>query len=269
MAGQPFARWRYVQQQQQQVIGQSSSSPAGPPSPESNRNKSINNGNCNKLSSEGLEPTHFISTMTASLSSRVTGPARKRHKSSNAENADAISANEPREEMARESSTTSVDPLDLSTCNSQNSSVCHSTGSGMGGSSGSSNSNNSNNSNTSSAISCVPCSSTTTVTWSENNNRLDDPSAISQQHPRGFIRNDCDRMSGAQVPVGPSPASDVGRNANNATLREQGTLPATVTSAMATAGSSEEAHRCDMCGKTFAVPARLTRHYRTHTGTLQ
>lgn len=28
----------------------------------------------------------------------------------------------------------------------------------------------------------------------------------------------------------------------------------------------EEAHRCDMCGKTFAVPARLTRHYRTHTG---
>ena len=30
--------------------------------------------------------------------------------------------------------------------------------------------------------------------------------------------------------------------------------------------TSEEAHRCDMCGKTFAVPARLTRHYRTHTG---
>ena len=28
----------------------------------------------------------------------------------------------------------------------------------------------------------------------------------------------------------------------------------------------EEAHRCDICGKTFAVPARLTRHYRTHTG---
>lgn len=30
--------------------------------------------------------------------------------------------------------------------------------------------------------------------------------------------------------------------------------------------NAEEAHRCDMCGKTFAVPARLTRHYRTHTG---
>merc|ERR1711892_790694 len=24
--------------------------------------------------------------------------------------------------------------------------------------------------------------------------------------------------------------------------------------------------RCDVCGKCFSVPARLTRHYRTHTG---
>lgn len=32
--------------------------------------------------------------------------------------------------------------------------------------------------------------------------------------------------------------------------------------------NNEEAHKCDMCGKTFAVPARLTRHYRTHTGTI-
>lgn len=31
-------------------------------------------------------------------------------------------------------------------------------------------------------------------------------------------------------------------------------------------GGADEAHKCDMCGKTFAVPARLTRHYRTHTG---
>ena len=30
--------------------------------------------------------------------------------------------------------------------------------------------------------------------------------------------------------------------------------------------ATEEPHRCDICGKTFAVPARLTRHYRTHTG---
>ncbi|XP_047987181.1 zinc finger protein 62-like [Leguminivora glycinivorella] len=27
-----------------------------------------------------------------------------------------------------------------------------------------------------------------------------------------------------------------------------------------------DAHRCDVCQKTFAVPARLQRHYRTHTG---
>ncbi|XP_012057028.1 PREDICTED: Krueppel homolog 1-like [Atta cephalotes] len=29
---------------------------------------------------------------------------------------------------------------------------------------------------------------------------------------------------------------------------------------------SEDPYRCNICGKTFAVPARLTRHYRTHTG---
>jgi hypothetical protein len=40
--------------------------------------------------------------------------------------------------------------------------------------------------------------------------------------------------------------------------------PSQTSSSLATGG--EEAHRCDMCGKTFAVPARLTRHYRTHTG---
>lgn len=28
----------------------------------------------------------------------------------------------------------------------------------------------------------------------------------------------------------------------------------------------EDPYRCNVCSKTFAVPARLTRHYRTHTG---
>ncbi|OXA63212.1 Zinc finger and BTB domain-containing protein 47 [Folsomia candida] len=28
----------------------------------------------------------------------------------------------------------------------------------------------------------------------------------------------------------------------------------------------EDPYQCDICGKTFAVPARLTRQYRTHTG---
>lgn len=37
-------------------------------------------------------------------------------------------------------------------------------------------------------------------------------------------------------------------------------------SAAGVSGGADEAHKCDMCGKTFAVPARLTRHYRTHTG---
>lgn len=29
---------------------------------------------------------------------------------------------------------------------------------------------------------------------------------------------------------------------------------------------SDDPYRCNICAKTFAVPARLTRHYRTHTG---
>lgn len=28
----------------------------------------------------------------------------------------------------------------------------------------------------------------------------------------------------------------------------------------------EDPYQCNICAKTFAVPARLTRHYRTHTG---
>lgn len=31
-------------------------------------------------------------------------------------------------------------------------------------------------------------------------------------------------------------------------------------------GGTEDPYQCNICSKTFAVPARLTRHYRTHTG---
>lgn len=33
-----------------------------------------------------------------------------------------------------------------------------------------------------------------------------------------------------------------------------------------TAASSSDPYQCDVCNKKFAVPARLVRHYRTHTG---
>jgi len=34
----------------------------------------------------------------------------------------------------------------------------------------------------------------------------------------------------------------------------------------AVAAPGEDPYPCTICGKTFAVPARLTRHFRTHTG---
>ena len=108
-----------------------------------------------------------------------------------------------------------VDPLDLSTCNSQPS------GSNL------------------IANSAARCKS------------QDGPAAPSHHHhqefpPGFFITSDCDKVE--------QPISNFDGNHP----AEQG--PA------AAGASADEAHRCDICGKTFAVPARLTRHYRTHTG---
>ena len=127
-----------------------------------------------------------------------------------------------------------VDPLDLSTCNSQQSSSR--SGGGGGGLGGHS-----------------PASANSVK-----------HSALAAQGPRAvmFNSNDCDNVDQRGRMLGAIPAAAPTGNS---------TLPVTTAGAggaAATGGSSaEEAHRCDMCGKTFAVPARLTRHYRTHTGT--
>lgn len=47
-------------------------------------------------------------------------------------------------------------------------------------------------------------------------------------------------------------------NTNAATANGNGVAPA--------AATSSDPYQCDVCKKTFAVPARLVRHYRTHTG---
>ncbi|XP_059472314.1 Krueppel homolog 1-like isoform X2 [Neocloeon triangulifer] len=40
----------------------------------------------------------------------------------------------------------------------------------------------------------------------------------------------------------------------------------TTSTAPTSAAAGEDPYPCTICGKTFAVPARLTRHFRTHTG---
>lgn len=45
-----------------------------------------------------------------------------------------------------------------------------------------------------------------------------------------------------------------------------GGVTATPVTAPTGASASSDPYQCDVCKKTFAVPARLVRHYRTHTG---
>lgn len=53
---------------------------------------------------------------------------------------------------------------------------------------------------------------------------------------------------------------------SNAAVR-QSTTNATVAASMPNGNAaSTDPYQCDVCKKTFAVPARLVRHYRTHTG---
>jgi uncharacterized Zn-finger protein len=58
-------------------------------------------------------------------------------------------------------------------------------------------------------------------------------------------------------PATPEPTS-------SAAVSSSGTAPVLVAAAAASAG--DDPYPCTICGKTFAVPARLTRHFRTHTG---
>lgn len=54
-------------------------------------------------------------------------------------------------------------------------------------------------------------------------------------------------------PATPEPTS-------SAAVSSTGSAPVSV------AAAGDDPYPCTICGKTFAVPARLTRHFRTHTG---
>jgi uncharacterized Zn-finger protein len=55
-------------------------------------------------------------------------------------------------------------------------------------------------------------------------------------------------------PATPEPTS-------SAAVSSTGSAPVPVAAA-----AGDDPYPCTICGKTFAVPARLTRHFRTHTG---
>lgn len=55
-------------------------------------------------------------------------------------------------------------------------------------------------------------------------------------------------------------------NNGSATSRPTANANSNGSATTSTVATSSDPYQCDVCKKTFAVPARLVRHYRTHTG---
>ncbi len=135
-----------------------------------------------------------------------------------------------------------VDPLDL-TCNSQSSRSSSNGSGGGGGASGHG----------------------TDLSMTDSINH---PVAAGQGARIMFNSTDCDTLDRSRMASANATSAMIISTAptGNSTMAASGVIGGTVGGGASTGGNGEEAHRCDMCGKTFAVPARLTRHYRTHTG---
>ncbi|KAF6215264.1 hypothetical protein GE061_010016 [Apolygus lucorum] len=67
-------------------------------------------------------------------------------------------------------------------------------------------------------------------------------------------------------PAQPAPADSTAETLQCPTCQKSFTARTAYQAHLKTHKEGEDPYQCNFCGKTFAVPARLTRHYRTHTG---
>lgn len=240
MASQQSQRWGYVQQptdykQQQQQLGR----------PDNNPSSSA----LERLASSNSSFTAVVSTVGNDMLPLSSSSSSSCSSSSSVSDTDASAM----EAMK-------VDPLDL-TCNSQSISRSSPT---SGGATGHRNRNDSapavldyedQSSSVAQASGSISsgCNNRTLLFGLDDGERTDHQ---QQQRPNHRLMGTTAVVAG----TGTQQASAV----SVATPATTGVVAPPAPAAAITGG--EEAHRCDMCGKTFAVPARLTRHYRTHTG---
>lgn len=240
MASQQSQRWGYVQQptdyqQQHQQLGR----------PDNNPSSSA----LERLASSNSSFTAVVSTVGNDMLPLSSSSSSSCSSSSSVSDTDASAM----EAMK-------VDPLDL-TCNSQSISRSSPT---SGGATGHRNRNDSapavldyedQSSSVAQASGSISsgCNNRTPLFGLDDDERTDHQ---QQQRPNHRLMGTTAVVAG----TGTQQASAV----SVATPATTGVVAPPAPAAAITGG--EEAHRCDMCGKTFAVPARLTRHYRTHTG---
>lgn len=87
------------------------------------------------------------------------------------------------------------------------------------------------------------------------NHQLHSPSQVLQQQQEHLNCNSCEKVFTTKA------ALLIHQRSHS---RQITTGPSTTFVTTSTTG--DDPYKCNICSKTFAVPARLTRHYRTHTG---
>lgn len=98
------------------------------------------------------------------------------------------------------------------------------------------------------------------LTTSPQHHRLSTPAQKKPTQPKAqFKCQQCNMVFGSK-------SAHTSHVKSHAKAAQQNVPSATGGDLSAVGPTSADPYQCDVCKKTFAVPARLDRHYRTHTG---